>query len=803
MKRSDKRNAKKPGFHNEGVVFMKKIWLLLGMLGISMLPGVKTDAAGLQVKERDDPALFVKEGGYEGLKEETILLKQKPFTLELDEAPTQSLEEYLVEQLEAMNPKIDVSAYHIPSTEAYEVYSSVVNRHPELYFVDTGLKWSSNGLTGMVMDLEITYEEYDRTAVQAELDHTLSLVDPEMSDLEKVVFIHDYLCMDVAYAYREAVNGTVAEDAHNLKGTVIDKLAVCDGYANTFLYYMQKLGIPCRFIANNSHAWNQVCLDGSWYMVDVTYDDTIWDYYGNVTHDYLLKSGVAFDGDDHEWDQEKYEACTDTTYDDAFWNGIRTQLINRDGAWYMVDEEGVLYRHEIGTHGITEMGDPVAELGGVWRVFGSTTRYYAGSYSKIDSEFGRLFYSQPEGIWCCKFDGSDKKKIADADTGLGMVYGMRIRDHQLQYEIAKVPNEEQRERAVVSLDTLLESGLECPHERTELRNVVEASVEQEGYTGDLYCDSCGMLLQKGSSYVSAEEKEGASTEADVTEESTGSEAATTEEAGEAGKGQSATEETGGASTERTITEEEGSAGTEQVTTEETGRAGAEQAKTEEADRAATEQTATEKSDVEDASAQDKQGGFGGSVAERSTETEASVTTERTTEKPAVTTEKTTTDGTAEKPITITEKATEKSATVTEKATEKPAAMTEKATEKPAAMTEKTTEKSSATEKAAIAQSQGTTTETAAAKNGNASVVTKVNLKNKKSYKTSFKVKIRHADGIKTVKLNGKKLKVKAGKKSVSFKLSKYKSYLKKKGKWNSLIVVDVNGKKTGIRFKTK
>ncbi|MBR1700855.1 MAG: hypothetical protein IJ716_02765, partial [Lachnospiraceae bacterium] len=81
--------------------------------------------------------------------------------------------------------------------------------------------------------------------------------------------------------------------------------------------------------------------------------------------------------------------------------------------------------------------------------------------------------------------------------------------------------------------------------------------------------------------------------------------------------------------------------------------------------------------------------------------------------------------------------------------------------------------------------------------------TSVNLKNKKTYKKTTKVKIKDSDGIKGIKLNSKKLTIKAGKKSVSFKLSQYKKYLKKKGKWNKLVVTDMNGNKKTIQFKVK
>ena len=81
--------------------------------------------------------------------------------------------------------------------------------------------------------------------------------------------------------------------------------------------------------------------------------------------------------------------------------------------------------------------------------------------------------------------------------------------------------------------------------------------------------------------------------------------------------------------------------------------------------------------------------------------------------------------------------------------------------------------------------------------------TNVNIKNKKTYKQSKKVKVSDADGIQSVKLNKKKISVKKGKKSFSFKLSSYKKYLVKKNKWNKLVITDLKGNKKTIKFKVK
>ncbi|WP_026835087.1 hypothetical protein [Eubacterium xylanophilum] len=80
---------------------------------------------------------------------------------------------------------------------------------------------------------------------------------------------------------------------------------------------------------------------------------------------------------------------------------------------------------------------------------------------------------------------------------------------------------------------------------------------------------------------------------------------------------------------------------------------------------------------------------------------------------------------------------------------------------------------------------------------------KSNLKSKTKIKKSKKIVFTSDYAIKSVKLNGKKIAIKKNKKKVSFKLSKYKKYLKKKGKLNKITVTDKNNNKLVIKFKTK
>lgn len=48
----------------------------------------------------------------------------------------------------------------------------------------------------------------------------------------------------------------------------------CMVYAHCFMFMCQRAGIPCIFTHSEDHQWNQVYVEGRWWHVDVTADDS-------------------------------------------------------------------------------------------------------------------------------------------------------------------------------------------------------------------------------------------------------------------------------------------------------------------------------------------------------------------------------------------------------------------------------------------------------------------------------------------------------------------------------------------------
>ena len=93
------------------------------------------------------------------------------------------------------------------------------------------------------------------------------------NDLDKALFMHDYLVKHVIYAdYFNSFSSS---------GALYDEIAVCQGYAYAFKYMMNKWGIECHYVISEemNHGWNIIKIDGKYYHVDVTWDnlyDTEW-----------------------------------------------------------------------------------------------------------------------------------------------------------------------------------------------------------------------------------------------------------------------------------------------------------------------------------------------------------------------------------------------------------------------------------------------------------------------------------------------------------------------------------------------
>jgi hypothetical protein len=142
------------------------------------------------------------------------------------------------------------------------------------------------------MTYKMSKNEYDEAMKAADEAYTeLSKTFGEDDNTAlKVKKTHDFLADKVNYSIE-------AKGSDNLYGTFIGGLAKCDGYAKSFSYLLTKAGIDNAVAIGETrdpeddtgHAWNKVKIGKSWYIIDVTNDDTT-ENIDFVVYDYFMIS---------------------------------------------------------------------------------------------------------------------------------------------------------------------------------------------------------------------------------------------------------------------------------------------------------------------------------------------------------------------------------------------------------------------------------------------------------------------------------------------------------------------------------
>ena len=102
------------------------------------------------------------------------------------------------------------------------------------------------------------------------------IITDDMNVGEKILAVHDWMCQNITYDTDTYYgNENKNRDSYWAEGALLNKTAVCQGYAMACSYMMYLIGVPSRVVISWSmnHAWNHVLIDGEWYELDITHDD--------------------------------------------------------------------------------------------------------------------------------------------------------------------------------------------------------------------------------------------------------------------------------------------------------------------------------------------------------------------------------------------------------------------------------------------------------------------------------------------------------------------------------------------------
>ena len=136
-----------------------------------------------------------------------------------------------------------------------------------------------------------------------------------LNEKEKELFIHDFIAENVKY------DKLKKEYSHEIIGALGNGTAVCEGIAKAVKILCDELNIWCISALSEPnpekgikyrHAWNVIWINGQYYHLDVTFDNTL-SRGGTVRYDYVNLSDKQIFRD-HEPVIWKIPACSDNDH---------------------------------------------------------------------------------------------------------------------------------------------------------------------------------------------------------------------------------------------------------------------------------------------------------------------------------------------------------------------------------------------------------------------------------------------------------------------------------------------------------
>ena len=187
-----------------------------------------------------------------------------------------------------MNALIFTSDVELSKKDLLDAQMAFVYDHPEVFWVTYFAKSDVNNVSGVntgkhyymyspVMAYDVALCKGDAEAYYGYLNMALNAMDLKKSDTtyDKVKRIHDYIIKNYSYStYGYKLNGKTADDTRSVGRMLTMKRGCCVGYSKLMKAFCDYYGISCTLVSGTDHMWNAIQINGKWYALDVTWDDT-------------------------------------------------------------------------------------------------------------------------------------------------------------------------------------------------------------------------------------------------------------------------------------------------------------------------------------------------------------------------------------------------------------------------------------------------------------------------------------------------------------------------------------------------
>lgn len=188
------------------------------------------------------------------------------------------LSKYLLKNIKNHKEKINVSKYNTSFLKSgfaiCDFYDEFLLNYPESYPVNNnkGVMYWTKGKKLVKIGIKYSFSrKQQKTAQQKytkELNKIVKNAKKKKKVQDRIKSVNSQMCKRISYSNK-------SKNSYNAYGAIVERKAVCMGYALAFKAAMDKMKIPCKYGKNlrEDHLWNKVKVGKKWYVVDVTWND--------------------------------------------------------------------------------------------------------------------------------------------------------------------------------------------------------------------------------------------------------------------------------------------------------------------------------------------------------------------------------------------------------------------------------------------------------------------------------------------------------------------------------------------------
>lgn len=354
--------------------------------------------------------------------------------------------------------KADITGCRIPSDKLPGLLSGVINDHSEYFYVNGTYSFtedSDSNVKSLSIGIKDDCSVDSSSAFDKKVDEILSGVDAGWTDIQKAMYIHDYLVTHVKY--------DLTYKKYSAKNAILDGYAVCQGYELAYKHLINKLDsrMKCGSVISEAldHAWNYLTINNKEYFVDCTWDDplaadnsgnSVYFYENYCMHSNFLRNRDGMVSTGHlstDWKNDSgknvYDSIrTGDDYKNAFWINTESPvpMIGNTGAY------AVAPSYDSGSTAVqmyafdfnTSTSKKLTEYQANWYMWGNENSWWGSGYTSLCSVGNYYTATTPVDILLINSSTGDKKTIYSLTAGersKGYIYGAGIENGILTYHL--------------------------------------------------------------------------------------------------------------------------------------------------------------------------------------------------------------------------------------------------------------------------------------------------------------------------------------------------------------------------------